>query len=293
MNTWYNSQCLSEQNTGALYLNAVQLDIVNKVPSAHGLTSSVVRLDNGNMRGGYHIMPDSTYIYALVDPRTNEIRYIGKSNDIRRRLRGHLEVIDRYNTPTTSWLKQLRNLGLIPEIRILEEVPIQIWEDKERWWIASFRERNINLTNVGRGGEGGNGSANPEETRRRMSAAQKGRKKPPRSNEAREHYRQAQLGKKQSQETISKRIAKVKGRKHSAEWSANISKGRMGIKLTMEQRRTISENNGGSKLTPDQVRRIRELIKEKVRKEEIAQYYGVNVSTIYHISSGKTYRFVE
>jgi hypothetical protein len=34
--------------------------------------------------------PRLAYIYALMDPRTGEMRYIGSTTDPRRRLQGHL-----------------------------------------------------------------------------------------------------------------------------------------------------------------------------------------------------------
>ncbi len=83
------------------------------------------------------------------------------------------------------------------------------------------------------------------------------------------------------------------GLDRSPQWRKHLSEARKGIKYSYEVRKKISEHNGGSKLKPEQVRRIRELIGMRVRKEDIAKEYNVNVSSIYHIAQGKTYRFIE
>lgn len=87
------------------------------------------------------------------------------------------------------------------------------------------------LRNWTNGGEGASGNKVSDETKLKHSVSRKGVPKPPRSEMHRQNARLAQLGKKQSPETIEKRIAPLRGRKrapYSAEWCANISKGQMG-----------------------------------------------------------------
>jgi hypothetical protein len=91
-----------------------------------------------------------TFIYALTDPRTGAVRYVGKANRPESRLRGHLK--DRNDCHRVHWLRQLREEGLRPGILILEEVEQDAWQDAERNWIEHYGFDN--LVNETRGGEG-------------------------------------------------------------------------------------------------------------------------------------------
>ena len=96
-----------------------------------------------------------TYIYALIDPRTDEIRYIGKADDPFKRLKGHLKFSRLgCNSHKNNWIKSLIKIGLIPALKILEKVPYSEWEQKEQHYIKLFKS---NLTNLTDGGEGPSG----------------------------------------------------------------------------------------------------------------------------------------
>ena len=92
-------------------------------------------------------------IYALIDPRTRLIRYVGLSSSGLDRPKDH-----RYQscseTYCRQWVKSLQALGLDYEITVLEtvsseeELPIT-----ERWWIAYGRACGWPLTNLTDGGE--------------------------------------------------------------------------------------------------------------------------------------------
>lgn len=93
---------------------------------------------------------NETVIYALVDPRDNVVRYIGKTKcSLSVRLERHLE------TPTNplvgEWLRTLKSLGNKPRIHALEVVPDDEWEDAERGWIRWAQARGV-LFNVDPGG---------------------------------------------------------------------------------------------------------------------------------------------
>jgi hypothetical protein len=45
-------------------------------------------------------------IYGLFDPRTGELRYVGKARDPQKRLKGHLAA--RRRTPVYDWIGALR-----------------------------------------------------------------------------------------------------------------------------------------------------------------------------------------
>lgn len=109
-------------------------------------------------------------IYALLDPVTEEVRYVGQSKDAVERLRGHLgRARDGVNTHLYCWLRKIGKPGL----RILEEVQTRpLADERERHWIAWFRAQGMNLTNIAPGGTGG--YEHSEHTKQKISAAKKG-----------------------------------------------------------------------------------------------------------------------
>ena len=112
------------------------------------------------------IEPDFVYIYSLIDPRDNIVRYVGKSKNIKMRLSYHTTPSKlKKNTHKNNWIKQLLSLGLKPTIIILETVYKNIWKEKEKYWINFFGREN--LTNGTDGGEGSSGAT--EETRNIIS----------------------------------------------------------------------------------------------------------------------------
>ena len=65
------------------------------------------------------------YIYALVDPITFEIRYIGKTNNQYQRYHQHLS--ENNKTYKCHWVQSLLARGLLPILQILEEVDDSCW----------------------------------------------------------------------------------------------------------------------------------------------------------------------
>ena len=96
-----------------------------------------------------------TYIYALVDPDTDGVRYVGKADDPYKRLERHLAGYEPRATHKSNWIKSLLAQGKQPELMILEEVGVAAWEEAEKRWIAYFRKVGVSLTNITDGGEGG------------------------------------------------------------------------------------------------------------------------------------------
>lgn len=95
-------------------------------------------------------------IYTLTDPRTGDVRYVGKTKqNLSDRLQSHLaDTRKGIRSHKVSWLRQLRSVGLIPVIEILDEVPDDEWKFWERFWIQQIRAWGFNLTNTLGGGEG-------------------------------------------------------------------------------------------------------------------------------------------
>ena len=90
------------------------------------------------------------YIYTLSDPNTNEIRYVGKTINIKRRYKQHL-YDKRQTSHKHSWILSLKKVGLKPKMIIIEECNNDNWEEREIYWISKYD----NLTNNKLGGNGG------------------------------------------------------------------------------------------------------------------------------------------
>jgi len=95
----------------------------------------------------------SIQIYALTDPHTDNIRYIGKANNAEKRLKTHILDSRRRNTPVYCWLRKLLDLGTVPGLVILREVEQNEWIEAERELIFFHRATGARLLNLAEGGD--------------------------------------------------------------------------------------------------------------------------------------------
>jgi predicted GIY-YIG superfamily endonuclease len=178
-------------------------------------------------------MSDVAYIYALVDPRTGEMRYVGKANDIDQRVRAHRQSSRYGETRRTQWLRELYAEGLEPVMMPLEAVSSESWRSAEQRWIAGYRSQGFDLVNHTIGGDGvsghseqtrakiGDANRNPgPETRAKMSASHMGKTQ---STEARAKIGVASANRVWSPESHAKMSASQKGRTFTAESRALMS----------------------------------------------------------------------
>lgn len=93
-------------------------------------------------------------IYALCDPRTGKIRYIGKANNAVKRFGQHLREIRRRHTPLYRWMRKVLAQGEVPSLLILATVGRGKWEDCERLAIAEAKRLGCDLLNLAEGGDG-------------------------------------------------------------------------------------------------------------------------------------------
>lgn len=116
------------------------------------------------------------YIYGLVDPDTQQVRYIGKSTNPKRRLYAHLSPTELSgDCYRTRWLRRLVNEGKRPSLLCVATVPADAWEDAERYWIEHYRKLGAPLTNTNPGGEGlPKGFQHDDDTKARMSHSRTG-----------------------------------------------------------------------------------------------------------------------
>ncbi len=113
-------------------------------------------------------MSRSIYIYALCEPDTEAVRYVGKSVNPRRRLYQH--VSERAKTHKAFWIRSLADRGRRPLLRVLEEVSEDDCSRREMYWIEHFRLSGSDLTNLTDGGDG----ASTDRARTHLSAVRRG-----------------------------------------------------------------------------------------------------------------------
>lgn len=98
----------------------------------------------------------TTNIYCLFDPITNQPRYIGKSDNILKRLNEHI-IESSKNTIIThkvNWIKSLLNKKLKPIIEVIDIVDNNQWQFWEKYYISLYKSWGFNLTNLTEGGDG-------------------------------------------------------------------------------------------------------------------------------------------
>lgn len=116
-------------------------------------------------------------IYGLADPRTGEIRYIGKSACGTRRTIIH-RTPSSLAEPTRKnrWIRSLHKVGLTYEVTILARPAPAALDAEEKAWIARGRALGWRLTNATDGGDGqSRGYRTPDHVKQKLSAALKGR----------------------------------------------------------------------------------------------------------------------
>jgi len=115
-------------------------------------------------------------VYALIDSRTNSVRYVGKSSDGLARPRRPSSYLRNSKTHCANWIRQLQAAGLIYSVAVLETQPTGAnLCCRERWWKAFGDAWGCTLTNLTDGGEGTPGRVVSAATRTKMSAALRGR----------------------------------------------------------------------------------------------------------------------
>ena len=95
-------------------------------------------------------------IYSLRCPVTNEIRYIGKTTNVKSRLRQHNHEarVGVSLNHKCAWIRSLHKNGLSPKIEVELELPDQSdWKKAEVELIASLRAAGVRLTNTTPGGD--------------------------------------------------------------------------------------------------------------------------------------------
>lgn len=165
---------------------------------------------------------ETIIIYGLIDPRYNQIRYIGKTNDLKRRLNRHIHERFLHESYKDRWVRTLIDAGIRPEIEVIDLVDENEWIFWEKFYIAYFKYIGCNLTNGTEGGDqppSTKGRKHTIESRLKMSNTKKGKPIPwlndgmERSEEHRRNLSKSCKG----------RISPNKGKKFSEEYKKKLS----------------------------------------------------------------------
>lgn len=158
-------------------------------------------------------------IYAIVNNVTYDM-YIGSAVAVNRRWAAHRSNLRNGKHHCKHLQNAFRKYGADAFdweiVQFVEEKTDLI--AKEQFWIDFFR---------------------PTYNKRKIANSCLGIK---RSEQARQNMRAAQLGRKQSPETITKRVAALKGESRPAEVRAKISASHIGIRPSAESRQKMSES---------------------------------------------------
>ena len=157
-------------------------------------------------------------IYFLKHPSTDEIRYVGKTNNPKRRIIQHLYTA-RHKTRKSHcccWIGSLLKSNQKPKMQIINWFNLEDdCNNAEKLIIENFRNTGIRLTNLTDGGEGQVGRVMSEETKNKI------------------------------RETILKRGHYLNRKPMSPEVKLKLSLARKGIKLSEEHKKKLSNAKKG------------------------------------------------
>lgn len=98
----------------------------------------------------YCNMESPEFIYELIDPCTELVRYVGKTKNPKKRYKSHLYSSRKKRTHKECWINSLLTKGLKPVMRIKTVAEKNIINECEIDMISKY----ANLTNATRGGDG-------------------------------------------------------------------------------------------------------------------------------------------
>lgn len=132
-------------------------------------------------------------IYLLQHPVTKEVRYVGETvQTLKKRYAGHITKAKSTGKKPHSacWIKSLLDIGVLPDMKLIEVCDESIWEEREKYWIAYYGLDSLtNHLEGGRSPKGHHlssehkdnvrksliGKTRPEEVKKKISDSHKGK----------------------------------------------------------------------------------------------------------------------
>lgn len=237
-------------------------------------------------------------IYELLDLNGNP-RYVGQSRNSKKRFWWHVSAAKRGEKGRVyNWIRSLLRSGIEPTWHVLETCSEEAVDVRESAWIAKRLEEGCDLTNCTAGGGGIRGWKQPEETKRKIGDAHRGKVV---SASTRVLLSQQNRGKKLSSEQIALLLSFAVGRKHSeSERKANSERMRgnkraLGMKrseatLAKMAQASRGERSALAKVTNAQAAQVRRMYADGVRQADIMRALKLDRVMVHRIVREKTYR---
>lgn len=168
-------------------------------------------------------------IYGLLEPKTNEIRYIGKAKNLTIRVRKHVQSSKlKEGTHKNNWIKVLLKSGEKFVVIVIDSaLTDDELNEKEIKWISYYKTIGCRLTNATNGGDGG--KLSPESIEKM--------KKTKKDNEPTRFW----LGKKFTKEHCDKISKNKKGYITSEETKQKLSKSNKGLNTWSKNKKVSDE----------------------------------------------------
>ena len=221
-------------------------------------------------------------IYGLADPRSGQLRYVGKSTTgAQQRLASHLCPSSlKAKSWKNHWLKSLLKEGLRPDVFVIEACARkEDLNEAERHQIASLRAIGCELTNLTPGGDGQGYPCSPEK-RAKISVATKGRRLTVLSPKTYARIAEKARGRKRSAEAIAKTAAARRGQKHTADAIAIMSEQHKARWATEGYAAKMSRAHGGRPFVDQHGRRYE-------TQGGAARLLGISAGHINQVLKGK------
>jgi hypothetical protein len=211
-------------------------------------------------------------IYALVDPDSDEVRYIGLSSTGLDRPNEHKKKSNlRGFSHKINWIKSLIERNKMYKIKVIEYVEPEELNSREMYWIAKYRKHGYNLTNATIGGEGTIGFKFSEESKQKISKA--------RLEYYTKHPEQAKklaLSQRKPIQYIDEiphfECSKCKKIKPLSEFSRNKSRWNGHESFCKECDKIRQKRKKKNKLSPEEFQKSYETRKEKIREGVLTAY---------------------
>ena len=162
------------------------------------------------------------YIYGLIDPMTDQLRYIGKSVNVNRRYRRHITERFLHDSYKDRWIRKLINENNQPELLIIDKVQENEWKFWEQHYISYFKGIGCLLTNGTNGGDqppSTKGRRHKESSKLKMSRSKIG-KTIPWLNDGR---LRTESHKQNLSKSLKGRASPNKDKKLTEDWKKNLS----------------------------------------------------------------------
>ena len=108
-------------------------------------------------------MSREVYIYTLSS--NDDIRYVGRTFNVNKRFRQHINESYKNNTHKSNWIRKVKNIN-IEIVDVCDESNYSFWEQH---YISLYRSWGFNLLNMTIGGEGVSGYKYTKEDRLKRS----------------------------------------------------------------------------------------------------------------------------